>query len=145
MRVLLQAGASHAPTFNNALPLHAAGQVPFFTSVAQLWINNNSSGMCGSVDIVTMLLSSSSSSSSSMVHCVDESGLTPLHIAAIYGNVDCARTLLAAGADMETQDEDCQSPLYLALSFGHAEVVGLLLERGANMSLRDKYGTSGGH
>ncbi len=104
--------------------------------------------MCGSVDIVKMLLSSgggggSSSSSSSMVHCVDESGITPLHIAAIYGNVDCARALLAAGSDMAAQDEDCQSPLFLALSFGHVEVVRLLLEEGANMSVKDKYGASG--
>ena len=78
-----------------------------------------------------------------LLACVDKSGCTPLHIAAIYGNRDCAQALLAAGAHLEAEDDEGQTPLLSAASFGHVEVVDVLLARGADATKRDKMGRTG--
>ena len=84
-----------------------------------------------------------SSSSSSGVHFVDESGITALHMASIYGNPDCALALMAAGARVEAEDDDKQTPLFFALSFGHSITAGVLLAAGADLCKRDKFGATG--
>ncbi len=78
-----------------------------------------------------------------LLACVDKSGCTPLHIAAIYGNRDCVQALLAAGAHLEAEDDEGQTPLLSAASFGHVEVVKVLLAHGADATKRDKMGRTG--
>lgn len=64
--------------------------------------------------------------------------ITPLHDAARSGDLEKAKALLDAGADLTARDEHLGStPLAWAAKFGRREMVTLLLERGAPRSLPD--------
>jgi uncharacterized protein len=64
--------------------------------------------------------------------------VSPLHKAARNGDVEEAKKLLDAGADLTARDEHlCSTPLAWAAKFGQLEMVELLLERGAPKSLPD--------
>jgi ankyrin repeat protein len=58
---------------------------------------------------------------------------TPLHIAAVRGDVAAIAALLDAGADIQSRGEHGYSPLHEAVEQGHSEAVRLLLERGASL------------
>jgi ankyrin repeat protein len=55
-----------------------------------------------------------------------EGGFTPLHEAALNGNVPLIRLLLAHGADPSLASDEGQRPVDLALKHGHPAVAGLL-------------------
>lgn len=61
-------------------------------------------------------------------------GFTPLLFAARHGDVESARLLLAAGADVNDAAADGISVLVLATHSGHAALVDFLLERGADVT-----------
>ena len=64
--------------------------------------------------------------------------ITPLHEAARTGDLEKAKALLDAGADLTARDEHLRStPLAWAAKFGQRAMVTLLLERGAPRSLPD--------
>ncbi len=63
---------------------------------------------------------------------IDEGGFTPLLFAARTGNVDAARLLLAAGADVNDMKPDRATALVVAAHSAQEKVALLLLERGAN-------------
>jgi Ankyrin repeats (3 copies) len=56
---------------------------------------------------------------------------TPLHIAAIYGNVVAADALLRARANHSARNNWQATPFYMAAQFGHVEVGRRLLAAGA--------------
>lgn len=58
-------------------------------------------------------------------------GWTPLHQAAIHGQVELARLLLRHGADVNAQAENGKTPLALAETGRHKEMAALLREAGA--------------
>ena len=59
--------------------------------------------------------------------------ITPLLTAAKINHVECARILLAAGADPNVRDEEGETPLRLFTKSRSLEMVRLLLQCGANM------------
>ena len=64
--------------------------------------------------------------------------ISPLHEAARKGDVQEAKKLLAAGADLVARDEHLRStPLAWAAKFGRLEMVKFLLEQGAPKKLPD--------
>ena len=65
---------------------------------------------------------------------------TPLHLAARFGREDLAGALVAAGADVEAQNELGDRPLHLSASYGHPSVAKLLLARGAAVAAGDRGG-----
>jgi hypothetical protein len=65
---------------------------------------------------------------------------TPLHLAARFGREDLAGPLIAAGADVEAQNELGDRPLHLSASYGHPTVAKLLLARSAAVNARDRGG-----
>jgi ankyrin repeat protein len=67
-------------------------------------------------------------------------GLTPLLYAARQGCLDCAKRLLAAGADIDLPDPDAVTPLLLALLNAHFDVAKFLIESGANVNKWDWWG-----
>lgn len=67
-------------------------------------------------------------------------GDTPLHIAAIQGDVRAIALLLDAGADIGAAGETGYTPLHYAVSQQRADAVRLLLERGADTSLHSEIG-----
>nr|XP_032813791.1 ankyrin-2-like [Petromyzon marinus] len=75
-----------------------------------------------------------------LVNRTTESGFTPLHIAAHYGNVNVARLLLECGADPNYMANNGISPLHVAAKRGHSELVTLLLSLGGNIDARTRDG-----
>ena len=59
---------------------------------------------------------------------------TPLHVAAVRGDVAAIAALLDAGADIQARGEHGYSPLHEAVEQGNVDAVRLLLERGASVS-----------
>ncbi len=62
----------------------------------------------------------------------------PIHIVATTGNVEIARLLLDAGADIDAGDSDNSTALGVAAMRRQGEMVTLLIERGANVNHRDR-------
>jgi ankyrin repeat protein len=60
-------------------------------------------------------------------------GDTPLHVAAIWGDVSAGQLLLAAGADRNASGEDGNTPLHEAVAQGNRAFVQLLLESGVSL------------
>jgi ankyrin repeat protein len=67
-------------------------------------------------------------------------GNTPLTVAVVWGDLDAARILLDAGAEVNAKVEDGQTPLHFAVEFGNLDIVRLLVGRGASLDLRDDDG-----
>lgn len=72
-------------------------------------------------------------------------GFTPLLFAAQQGNVDSARILLDAGADVNEATEEDGGALVVATASGHQELALFLLEKGADPNARDAYGLAALH
>ncbi|XP_047673146.1 ankyrin-3 isoform X3 [Tachysurus fulvidraco] len=75
-----------------------------------------------------------------MVNRTTESGFTPLHIAAHYGNINVATLLLNRGAAMDFRARNDITPLHVASKRGNSNMVKLLLERGARIDAKTKDG-----
>ncbi len=69
-----------------------------------------------------------------------ESGLTPLHMAAMNADSGPLRTLLAAGARVDARDGDGATPLHMAAFATRTENARLLLHAGADPALKTKLG-----
>ena len=67
-------------------------------------------------------------------------GFTPLLFAARQGCLDCARSLVTAGADIDLADPDGISPLLSALLNAHFDTAKYLVETGANPNKWDWWG-----
>ena len=73
------------------------------------------------------------------IHALGTNGWTPLHMAAARGQVEKARLLIDAGADVNrrTEIDASETPLMEAAFAGQPSTVRLLLEHGADPSMRD--------
>uniref|UniRef100_A0A7N0ZSR0 Potassium channel n=1 Tax=Kalanchoe fedtschenkoi TaxID=63787 RepID=A0A7N0ZSR0_KALFE len=67
----------------------------------------------------------------------DDSGRTPLHIAASNGSRNCALLLLDHGADPNQRDSSGSVPLWEALAHGHESLAKLLTDNGAGLQQGD--------
>ncbi|KJE90696.1 hypothetical protein, variant [Capsaspora owczarzaki ATCC 30864] len=76
------------------------------------------------------------------VNAADDSGWTPLHIAASVGNEGIVRQLLVKHANPTNTTDSKQTPLHYAASKNHLPVSKLLLEHGADANARDNTGAS---
>ncbi|KAG2348219.1 asparaginase-domain-containing protein [Suillus weaverae] len=69
-----------------------------------------------------------------IVNCLDAgSGRSPLHLAALKGNIRCVEKLLESGALVHLRDELGHTALYYAARQGHAGIVDTLVSAGANL------------
>src|SRR5438128_1816548 len=66
--------------------------------------------------------------------------MTPLLYAARDGRIESAKTLIAAGADIEHTDANGITPLLMAITNDHVDMARFLIERGANVKAVDWYG-----
>jgi ankyrin repeat protein len=76
------------------------------------------------------------------VDIVDEKGRTLLLKAAMFGDFENVKALLAKGADVNKKDNEEKFPLFIASSYGYTEIVEILLKNGANINLTDNSGRS---
>ncbi|XP_058882469.1 ankyrin-3-like isoform X33 [Acipenser ruthenus] len=75
-----------------------------------------------------------------VVNRTTESGFTPLHIAAHYGNINVATLLLNRGAAVDFTARNDITPLHVASKRGNGNMLKLLLERGSKIDARTKDG-----
>jgi ankyrin repeat protein len=72
-------------------------------------------------------------------------GFTPLLFAAQQGDVESARILLEAGADINGATAEDGSALVVATASGHEKLAIFLLEKGADPNAKDGYGITALH
>ena len=63
-----------------------------------------------------------------------------LHKATRGGNVEVARLLIDAGANVNEQADFAEAPIHIAAEEGHSEMIKLLLARGADSQLKSTFG-----
>src|SRR5204863_7507179 len=73
---------------------------------------------------------------------LNKGGFTPLLYAAREGCVECARDLIAAGADPDLEDPDRLTPLNMALLNLHFEFAAYMVKAGADLDKWDLFGRS---
>lgn len=73
---------------------------------------------------------------------MNKGGFTPLLYAAREGCVECAKHLIAAGADADLEDPDRVTPLNMALLNLHFSVAAYLIQAGADVDKWDFFGRS---
>uniref|UniRef100_A0A4W4EZ40 ZU5 domain-containing protein n=1 Tax=Electrophorus electricus TaxID=8005 RepID=A0A4W4EZ40_ELEEL len=76
----------------------------------------------------------------SKVKSGSQSGFTPLHIAAHYGNVNVSTLLLNRGAAVDFTARNGITPLHVASKRGNTNMVALLLDRGAQIDAKTRDG-----
>jgi ankyrin repeat protein len=76
------------------------------------------------------------------VRKADGDGNTPLHIAAIVSNLPAAKSLLAAGADVNARNQRGDTPLHLAVAKGDRAMIALLIGAGATLDVVDQDGNT---
>ena len=69
-------------------------------------------------------------------------GITPLHVAAKYGQTTIAAILINKGVHPAPQDTNSVTPLFLAAAYNHPEMIMLLGERGKPEKLTKMPGTT---
>lgn len=79
------------------------------------------------------------------VDAEDHSGLTPLTVAVLYGNIEVSETLRELGADLERRDPAQRSLLHLAAKQRNVDIIQWLLRSGVNPNLQDKHGYTALH
>jgi ankyrin repeat protein len=73
---------------------------------------------------------------------VDRYGRTPMHKAAIDGDMPELTRLLNGGADPSASDDDGWTPLHAAVQNWQLDVVNALLAAGANVNAQDVHGNT---
>ncbi len=76
------------------------------------------------------------------VNFVEKQGYTPLHIAALRGNIEIVKTLIGFGANVNAIDQNGETPLHKAALWGNTKVAEILLDCGANVHANNKDGTT---
>jgi ankyrin repeat protein len=69
-------------------------------------------------------------------------GSSPLITAAVFGKVEAAKLLVAAGANVNFQNKQGSTPLHCAAFLCHKEIVQILLDHGADKDIRNNYGST---
>jgi len=73
------------------------------------------------------------------VNAKDNSGDTPLHIAAFERHTEIAELLIAKGADVNAKDKDDNTPLHTSANMGAKEIAELLISKGVNVKATNEF------
>ncbi|XP_016398117.1 ankyrin repeat domain-containing protein 6b isoform X2 [Sinocyclocheilus rhinocerous] len=76
---------------------------------------------------------------------ITKNGRTPLHLAAYKGHIAVVRILLAAGCELDIQDDGDQTALHRAAVVGNADVISALIQEGCALDRQDKDGNTALH
>ncbi|XP_041819083.1 ankyrin repeat and SOCS box protein 3 isoform X2 [Chelmon rostratus] len=145
VRILLKAHANiNQQTNDLSCPLYAAvngghkevvellvskGAEVNGTHTASCWTCLHQAVYKGHREIVHMLVNVSN------LEALDDHGISPLFVAAQYGQQECLEILVNAGANVSTQAADLATPLLIASQEGHQACVDFLLDHGADPNI----------
>ncbi|XP_059355159.1 ankyrin repeat domain-containing protein 6b isoform X3 [Carassius carassius] len=76
---------------------------------------------------------------------ITKNGRTPLHLAAYKGHIAVVRILLAAGCDLDIQDDGDQTALHRSAVVGNTDVISALIQEGCALDRQDKAGNTALH
>lgn len=76
------------------------------------------------------------------VHSKASDGDTPLHVAALWGDIHAAQMLLDAGAQVDAKGDMSCTPLCFAVMSGHVNLAEILLQYGADPDAQSELGFS---
>lgn len=93
--------------------------------------NAAQAGNCSMIDFLLK-----EDTNKTLISAPDEKGFTPLHLAAKYGQIEAAATLLKNGADVNCQDSTFWTPLHLAVANNDLAMAALLITYNANLEQR---------
>ncbi|XP_029383374.1 ankyrin repeat and SOCS box protein 3 isoform X2 [Echeneis naucrates] len=96
------------------------------THTASCWTCLHQAVYKGHSDIVRILVTVSN------LEALDDHRISPLFVAAQYGQQECLEILLQAGANVNTRAADLATPLLIASQEGHHACVDYLLDHGAD-------------
>jgi hypothetical protein len=82
----------------------------------------------GKKDVLSELLGRLTRDKRHYIEWKDQSGQSPLLVAASNGHAHCVSLLLSAGADCNSVDSQLNTPLHAACRNGHAETARVLLD-----------------
>ncbi|KAJ8284617.1 hypothetical protein COCON_G00034670 [Conger conger] len=145
VKALLRAGADvNRVTYDDTSPLFTAVSGGHFEVVELLvrngaevnraysasgWTSLHQAAFKGHAEIVRFL------ASVAHVNAVDDFEITPLFVAAQYGQRQCLEILADAGATVNCQSHDLATPMLISSQEGHLNCVEALLDRGADPNL----------
>ncbi|XP_029934528.1 ankyrin repeat and SOCS box protein 3 isoform X2 [Myripristis murdjan] len=145
VRLLLKAHANiNQPTNDLSCPLYAAvdgghkevvdllisrGAEVNGTHTASCWTCLHQAVYKGHTEIVRKLITVCH------LEALDDHKITPLFLAAEYGQLECLEILVNAGANVNAQADDLATPLLIASQEGHEGCVHVLLDHGADPNL----------
>ncbi|XP_071018791.1 ankyrin repeat and SOCS box protein 3 isoform X1 [Oncorhynchus clarkii lewisi] len=145
VKLLLRAHADiNQPTNDLSCPLYAAvdcghtdivellvrkGAEVNGTHTASCWTCLHQAAYKGHSDIVRILVGVC------RLEVFDDHMITPLFVAAQYGQKQCLQILADAGANVNAQASDLATPLLIASQEGHEGCVEILLDHNANPNL----------
>ena len=69
-------------------------------------------------------------------------GSSPLITAAVFGELEIAKILINAGADLNFKNDEGSTPLITAAAFDHTDLAKLLIDSGANIDLTNNEGST---
>ena len=75
----------------------------------------------------------------------DKDGITPLHLATYYGDIDIVKALIAKKVDLELKDSKGRTALHFAAKKDQLEVAEILIQEGANIDSIDKFNMTSLH
>lgn len=106
-------------------------------------LNIHTAAMAGDVPSLRSFLAANISLASSF----SPDGWTPLHLAAFFGHLDCARLLIEAGAPVNERGRNSLNnmPIHAATAGRKVDIVVLLLENGAGVNARQHGGWTALH
>ncbi|KAM4623962.1 ankyrin repeat and SOCS box protein 3 isoform 2-T3 [Polymixia lowei] len=99
------------------------------THTASCWTCLHQAVYKGQSEIVRILVSVC------QLEALDDHKITPLFVAAQYGQQECLEILVDAGANVNAQAADLATPLMIASQEGHEGCVEVLLDHGADPNL----------
>jgi ankyrin repeat protein len=76
---------------------------------------------------------------------IDQDGYSALHYAAIQGDIEKVNSLIAKGANINSQDKHGNTPLHTAVILKKTEAIKLLLDNGAEVDTQDTHGNTAAH
>jgi ankyrin repeat protein len=137
------AGAAGQPA---GAPQAAAGDIPVdlaaIAAAAGVDVAELTAATGGNLDIVQVFDQVAAVASFGRTNDKDGGALTPLIFAARQNCMECARTLIEAGADVNQTSHYGWTPLLVATQNRHYKLGAYLLEKGANPSIQNKGGWS---
>jgi ankyrin repeat protein len=96
----------------------------------------------GDVDIIAKLLQRPPKALISVHSVVEETGNTPLHLAALHGRRQVVQSLLDHGAEVNSRNREGWTPLHIASMKGRHQVKEVLLAARADPALLTRSGMS---